>query len=63
MRGEKYYYNPIRYPQPYHIEIPEEFESFNSAVEDHMIIKGHVAAKHEAKRRFRERERREYTEL
>ena len=63
MRGEDYYYNPIRYPQPYNIEVPDELETFNSAVEDHIIMKAHVAAKHAAKRAFRERERKEYTEL
>jgi hypothetical protein len=46
MRGEDFEYDgSINYPQPYNIRVPSDLNLQNSALEDHMIMKGHVAAK------------------
>jgi hypothetical protein len=57
MGGDYDYYNSISYPQPYNIPIPEDLNFHNPAAEYHAIMKGHVAAKHEARRKFRERQK------
>ncbi len=51
------YYNSISYPQPYNISVPDDLNFGNLAAEEHAIMKGHVAAKHESKRMFRERKK------
>lgn len=61
MRGEDFGYDgSINYSQPHNIRIPSDLDLQNSAVEEHMILKGHVAAKYEAKREFRERQKEYY---
>jgi hypothetical protein len=62
MRGDDDYrnYRKISYPQPYNIRIPPCLDFCNSALTEHIIIKSHVAAKHEAKRIARESQRRYY---
>jgi hypothetical protein len=62
MSGESYSCRP-NYPQPYNIRISPDLVFPNSAVEEHMILKGHVAAKHEAKQRMRQQQEKYYQDL
>jgi hypothetical protein len=52
-------YKP-NYPQPYNIRVSPDLAFPNSALEDHLILKGHVAAKHEAKRKAQQQQERYY---
>jgi hypothetical protein len=61
MSGEYPYCRP-NYPQPYNIKISSDLVFPNCAVEEHMILKGHVAAKHKAKQRMRQQQEREFTD-